>query len=176
MHPNICFIGFRASGKTTAASRLARAMPLKYMDMDEEIQNRCAESIREMVRDRGWEYFRDQEQRLLEELSKCFSLALATGGGVVLRAANREILKSRGFFTVYLQADADLIINRLTRDLNPDQRPALSGESLETEIRETMKARRELYLECADLVLKADLEPDRLVHRVTESYRRTVTR
>ncbi len=170
-YPNVCFIGCRASGKTTAASGLARVLPLQFMDTDQEIQKRFEKSIREMVSEQGWDYFRDQEQKLLEEISRFSKLAVATGGGMVLRAANREILKSPRFFTVYLQAEPDLIINRLSRDLNPDQRPALSGDGLETEIKKTLKARRELYLECADLVLEADQEPGRLVDQVMSAYK-----
>ncbi len=167
---NIYLIGPRASGKTTLAGELARRTGLTPVDTDEMLQQEQGRSIQEIVADHGWEHFRELEKKVLLYTAQSGSLVVASGGGVVLGSANRELLKDIRHLTVYLQADADLICSRLAEDPKPGQRPALSDLDFREEIRATLEKRQELYRECADIVLAADQSLELLAEEVSRVY------
>ncbi len=167
---NIYFIGPRASGKTTLAGEVARRTGLSSVDTDELLQQEQGQSIKEIVAEHGWEHFRELEKMILFRTAQSGSLAVATGGGVVLAPENRELLKGSGHLTVYLQADADLICARLARDPRPGQRPALSEMDFKEEVRVTLQERQGLYQECADIILSADKPLDKLAEEIASLY------
>ena len=167
---NIYFIGPRASGKTTLAGEVAPRTGLTSVDTDELLQQEQGQSIREIVAEHGWEHFRELEKIILFRTAQSGSLAVATGGGVVLAPENRELLKGSGHLTVYLQADADLICARLARDPKPGQRPALSDLDFKEEIRSTLKSRQALYKDCADIILASDKPLDQMGEEVARLY------
>jgi shikimate kinase len=90
---------------------------------------------------------------------------VATGGGVVLKARNRELL-TQGV-VVYLQADPDKVVARLMAELMPEQRPALTDLSLEEEVRKTVQDREPYYLAVAQLIAP-DRPLEELVGRLAE--------
>ena len=80
---------------------------------------------------------------------------LATGGGIVLRAENRELLRS-GAIVVWLKATPETILRRLSDDWTTvSRRPNLTTGGLD-EIREMLEHRTPLYRQCADLEVDTD--------------------
>lgn len=152
--PHLFLIGPRASGKTTLAALLARELCLPCCDMDERIVQKAGVSIADMVQEHGWEAFRALETQVLTELCAEEAQVVATGGGVVLAAGNRELLKATGL-TLYLQADAGVLLARLEQAPLEDQRPALSDLPLKRELETTLQEREPLYTASADVVLDA---------------------
>jgi len=167
---NIYIIGPRASGKTTLAGAIAAKTGLRAVDTDALLEERQEKSIQDLVADQGWERFRDLEEEILAHTAAASSLVVATGGGVVLRPGNRELLKRPDHLTVYLLADVYLMLQRLEQDPKPGQRPPLSSRSLEEEIRSTLTEREPLYRECADLVLPAEHPSEVLAAEVISIY------
>lgn len=167
---NIYLIGYRACGKTTLARKVAQSSDLKFLDTDQVLQENSGMSIDEMVSKHGWDYFRDIEKKILADTALMRGLVVATGGGIILREANRAILKNDKMLTVYLQADADLVLARLSSDPNPGQRPALSASSLALEVMDTLAQRRSLYLECADLTLDASQSIEDLTQKILDMF------
>jgi shikimate kinase len=89
---------------------------------------------------------------MLAELSEDNGLVLATGGGIILLAENRKMLRSRGF-VVYLRASVDQQTARTAKDKN---RPLLKlGEPREV-LEELMLVRDPLYTEVADMLIDTD--------------------
>ena len=66
---NIVLIGYRATGKSVVGIEVAKRLGLDFMDMDKEIETRQNATIQQMVDELGWEYFRNWERRLLQELA-----------------------------------------------------------------------------------------------------------
>lgn len=165
---NIYLTGYRASGKTTLAKKIAQSSDLKFLDTDQVIQKNCHMSIDEMVAKHGWDYFRDIEEKTLTDTVHMKKMVVATGGGIILRQSNREILKKDSMLTVYLQAEAELVLDRLSSDPNPKQRPALSSSPIALEVMNTLTEREPLYLECADLVLDASKSTEGLFQRILD--------
>ena len=111
----VCLIGMMGSGKSTAGRRIASLLGRRFLDADRELESRCGVPITTIFELEGEEGFRRRESQMLEELSARSGIVLATGGGVVTVARNRELLRSR-CFTIYLQAGAAELWHRLRND------------------------------------------------------------
>lgn len=134
---SIVLVGMPGGGKSTVGRHLARHLGWRFVDSDHEIERRVGSSIREYFDRQGEAAFRDIEQRVIEELvADAKSLVLATGGGAVLREANREVLRRAGA-VVYLRSAPEELFRRLRHDT---QRPLL-------QVRDPLKRLRDLYQE-----------------------------
>lgn len=157
----IILIGLPGSGKSTVGRQLARRLGASFIDSDQEIELRLGCSIREFFEREGEESFRDVEQATLNELTQAqtpaellqpapATVVLSTGGGSVLRPANRVALRSCGK-VVYLHSQADDIFKRLRHDRN---RPLLQvGDPLQR-LRDLYAVRDPLYRETAHFVVE----------------------
>lgn len=124
---NIILIGFMGTGKTTVGRALASQLGMTQVDMDEAIVQREGRTIAEIFSDAGEAYFRDVESEVLLELVNREKLVITTGGGAVLREANRAIMLQKGL-VIALDATEEEIVNRVKND--PD-RPLLAGDPRE---------------------------------------------
>jgi shikimate kinase len=161
---NIYLVGPRACGKTTIGRMLAKALHRPFMDLDEEFVETTGRTIADVVETEGWEGFRELETAVLAAVAETPGNVVATGGGVVLKARNRELLG--GGVVVYLQADPEKVVARLMDELLPEQRPALTDLSLEDEVRKTVLEREPYYMAVAQLVAP-DAPLEELAERIT---------
>jgi shikimate kinase len=164
----ITLIGYRGCGKSTVADLLSRRLGLPWRDADAVLETRVGCSIAALVSDRGEPAFRDEESQVLAELLAGEPCILATGGGVVLRPENRDLLRRRARPVIWLTAPADVVRERLAADpTTADRRPALSGIDPLAEVAATLIAREPLYRECADLTIDTGAEsPEQIVDRI----------
>ncbi|WP_288009411.1 shikimate kinase [Kyrpidia sp.] len=146
---NLYLIGFMGSGKTTVGRLLAERLGWSFADTDDEIVRKEGMDIPEIFAKGGESFFRDLEQATLLELSGRSGWVIATGGGIVLRGRNVEIMKASGK-TVYLSAREDVLVARLVGD--PAVRPLLGGDSRIARVHELLQERRGMY-EWADLTI-----------------------
>ena len=133
------------SGKTTVGRQLARRLGLPFFDSDHLIEERLGCSIREFFAREGEAAFRDLEQQVLAELAQGPSGVIATGGGAVLREANRSCLRAAGH-VVYLRSSPEELYRRLKRDTT---RPLLQVADPLARLRELYDQRDPLYGEAA---------------------------
>jgi shikimate kinase len=153
---NIYLIGFRCTGKTSVGRALARALDRPFVDADRVLVEEAGATVAEIVERGGWDDFRDREKKVLGRLSSMNGHVIATGGGVVLDAENRAMLRQTGR-VVWLRAGVATIRHRMTADHHSEaQRPALTPMGLEAEIRETLAQRDPLYREVADFTVETD--------------------
>jgi shikimate kinase len=145
----IHLIGYRGTGKSAVARQLALRLGWDWVDADVELELRAGKSIAAIFADDGEPAFRDLESAMLAELVGRERSVLATGGGIVLRAENRELLRS-GAIVVWLKADCETILRRLSDDwTTAARRPDLTTGGLD-EIREMLGRRTPLYQQCAN--------------------------
>jgi shikimate kinase len=137
-------------GKSTAGRHLARHLGWRFADSDVEIEHEIGSSIRAYFEQHGEDSFRAIEQRVLSRLSGEDHLVLATGGGAVLREANRMALSRPGNQAVYLRASPEDLARRLRRDT---QRPLLQGVDPLRKLRELYRLRDPLYREVAGYII-----------------------
>jgi len=145
---NLFLIGYRCTGKSTVAEILAGKLGRSWTDADAILEARQGRTIAEIFAEEGETGFRDREALLLEELCGRRQHIVATGGGVVLQAANRERLRASGF-CIWLTADAHTIAERIEADpMTRLRRPNLRCGGL-AEVEELLKIREPFYRDCA---------------------------
>ncbi len=154
----VVLVGYRCTGKSSVAPRVARALGWTSVDMDDAIVCRSGKSIREIFRVEGEEGFRQREADLLAELVRQPNLVIAAGGGVVLRPENRRIL--RPLPVVWLRARPEVIVRRLVADARSgENRPPLTDLDLQDEIVVLLQQRTPLYEAVAKLTIDTDELP-----------------
>jgi len=162
MTGRIILIGMPASGKTTVGRAVAQALSLPFHDCDREVERLTGRTIPEIFAAEGEEAFRAVESRTLAALCTAEApCVIATGGGAVLSAENRRLLRRSG--TVFW-LDRDLE-NIMSTDCSG--RPLLSGGA--EALRTLYKNRRGLYAACAYLLV-----PDGTITQVTDYILQTV--
>jgi shikimate kinase len=146
----IACVGLPGSGKSTVGRQLARRMGCAFIDSDHVIEHRIGCSIREFFEREGEPAFRDMEEAMIDELTLGGPCVLSTGGGAVLRPANRQHLHARTT-TVYLHSAPEEVFRRLRHDQN---RPLLQVADPLVRLKELYVVRDPLYRETAHLVIE----------------------
>lgn len=124
----ILLIGYMCVGKTTLGRAVAKAMGLRFYDLDWYIEERYHTTVTDIFATKGEAGFRDVEQRMLHEVAEFEDIVLACGGGTPTFADNMAYMNSVAH-TVYLKADADTILSHLA--MGRSNRPLLAGKSAE---------------------------------------------
>lgn len=144
---NLVLVGPMGAGKSSIGRRLAERFGMAFVDADREIEARCGTTVSTIFECEGEAGFRARERESLAALLAGEGRLLATGGGVVLDAGNRRLLRERGF-VVWLQVGVEEQLQRLARDRS---RPLLQREDREAVLRRLAEERAPLYAEVADL-------------------------
>lgn len=146
----LALVGYRGTGKSTVGQLVADRLGWEYVDADLELEARAGRSIRSIFEEDGETAFRDLEELVLADLAATGRVVLATGGGAVIRAANRECLRHFGT-VVWLTASPRVLAGRLSA--NPVAvavRPALTYAGTLDEIEQVLAHRTALYRDAAD--------------------------
>lgn len=161
---NIVLIGYRGVGKSEVGGIVARRLGMKYVGMDAAIVTRAGMPIPEIVAQHGWPHFRDMESAEVRELAGLDNLVIDTGGGVIERPENIEVLRKNARL-FWLQASVTTIVARIQDNA---ERPALtSGKSFTDEVAEVLERRTPLYAGAAHHAIETDaLTPDQVAERI----------
>ncbi len=166
----IFLIGYRCSGKTTVGPLVAARLGWEFVDADVLLEARAGKSIARIFADDGEPAFRDLEANLLAELAENSNRVLSTGGGVILRPSNRELLQARGF-VAWLDAPAELIWERMQLDPTTlARRPNLTAAGGLQEVKELLAVREPLYRETAHAAFPADRSPEWLADAIVQVW------
>lgn len=157
---NIILIGMPSSGKTTMGKMLAEKLNRKFFDIDKLIEEE-GKTITEIFEEKGEEYFRDLESKVLEDISKENGLVIASGGGTPLRAENRDYI-SQNSLVIYLKRDLE--------KLETSGRPL--SKNLEN-LKKLYSERKKIYEDLANI--KTDVIEDKtdnleLIIKEVENY------
>jgi shikimate kinase len=149
---NIFLVGPMGAGKSTIGRQLAQSLGYEFQDSDQEIQRRTGVDIATIFEFEGEEGFRNRERQVIEELVQQDNIVLATGGGAVMVAENRQQLAARGF-VIYLHCSPEQQYARTARDRN---RPLLDTEDPQQRLRDLMAEREPVYRQVADMVVSTE--------------------
>lgn len=148
---NLVLVGPMGAGKTTIGKRLARRFGLNFIDLDRVIEQASGARVALIFEHEGESGFREREHRALAEACARGGQLIATGGGAVLRADNRALLRGAGF-VVWLRTPVERQLQRLARDTS---RPLLATPDREQRLVEMARLRDPLYREVAHLVFES---------------------
>jgi shikimate kinase len=151
----IFLIGYRGTGKTTVARLVAQRLGRESIDADREIERRAGKTIAAIFADEGEPPFRELESAVIADLART-SLVISTGGGAVLRAANRAAMQAAGPI-VWLTASVDAIAVRIAADAATARlRPNLTAIGGKAEIAAVLAERMPIYKACATFVVDTE--------------------
>ena len=153
---SIVLIGMMGAGKSSVGRCLHRRTGWVLLDIDELVASRFGMSIPEIFAEHGEEKFREAEMEALRRIRTEEQTIIVTGGGIVLRKENVEILRSQAVI-VWLDADAETLFARASRKQN---RPLLQTKNPRKTFSQIHSARRPLYANIADIRLDASVLTD----------------
>jgi shikimate kinase len=163
---NLILIGFMGTGKTTIGKRVARSLGYRFVDTDQLIAKKAGKGIPAIFADEGEEAFRQLETEVLRECAAGERQVISTGGGIVTRPENRELLMASGY-VVWLKAAPDTIYQRVRRSRD---RPLLRTPDPQATIAELLGQRNGLYEASQHLTIVTDgLTPEETAFGVSES-------
>jgi shikimate kinase len=148
--PRLALVGLPGSGKSTVGRQLARRLGVPFTESDHVIEQHIGCSIRSFFDSQGEDAFRDLEQGVIDELMQSGSGVIATGGGAVLRQANRDRLRAAAK-VIYLRSTPEEVFRRLRHDTN---RPLLQVDDPMARLRDLHAQRDPLYRETAHFVIE----------------------
>lgn len=157
-------IGPRGSGKTTIGKKLAEKTGYQFIDTDKLIFEHAGMSIADIVKQQGWDYFRQLESQILSSIEPQKAI-VSTGGGIILASENQQVMRDNGT-VIYLRSTPETLAQRLAAEPQAEQRPSLTGKSLLEEIEEVMEQRDPIYLSTAHHVIDANQSIDAIINQI----------
>jgi len=148
MKNKVVLIGMPGCGKSTIGKLVSKELNLNFLDMDNYIEDMTSKTIPQLF-EQGEDYFRDFETLACKELSEKSNTLISSGGGVVKRKENVEILKKESYI-IFIDRPLEELLN----DIDISTRPLLK-EGREKLIK-LYEERYELYKSAADEIVIND--------------------
>lgn len=162
---NLFLVGLPGAGKSTLGRQLARRLHKRFVDADAELERHLGVSIPTIFEIEGEAGFRDREEATIAELTRLQDVVLSTGGGAVLRPANRLLLKENGT-VIYLHAEPSTLWERVRHSRN---RPLLQTGDPMARLLQLYGERDALYREVANHVVESERNEVMRLVRLFES-------
>jgi shikimate kinase len=168
----VVLVGLMGAGKTCIGRRLAQRLKLAFVDADAEIEAAAGCTIADIFKYYGEREFRDGERRVILRLLDRPAHVLATGGGAFMDPVVRARLRERAI-TVWLRADLDLLVGRVTR--KGEARPLIAGRDAREVLARLIDERYPVYAQADIAIDSARESPDATVARVLAALKAFVT-
>ncbi len=140
---NVFLVGFMGSGKTTTGKELAKMLGFRFLDTDQLIEQTSGKEIKAVFEEKGENYFRSEESRIIKSLNTKKNYVISTGGGAWLFEENRvELLKSG--WCVWLKVSPEKALKRLGAHIHLRPLLASSADPLKT-IKALLSERDKIY-------------------------------
>ena len=147
LNRHVYIIGMPGSGKSSLGRRVASNLGLPFIDTDQRIEQSVGCSTSDIFAHYGEQAFRNAETNMLIELSREQGSIVSTGGGLVLRDVNREIMRNTGVIVLL-----DRPLEEIMGDIKLNRRPLLAQKGL-GEVERLYHERIDLYCKEADATL-----------------------
>lgn len=161
---NIALIGMPSSGKSTIASILSETLNKTLIDTDIEIENKLNQPISSFLTKQNEEQFRDIESNIIDDISKGNNQIISTGGGVIKRKENIDMLK-RNALIIFIDRSLELLQATNTRPLSSNK----------NDLEQLYNIRYPLYLNSCDYVIKNNNTIEETVKEIIEVYNENIS-
>src|SRR5580700_7239955 len=160
---SIVLVGMMGVGKSSIGRRLATRLGIPFVDADAEIEKAAGMSIADIFARHGEADFRSGEQRVIARLLEGGPQVLATGGGAVMNADTRALIKTKGV-SIWLSADFDVLMRRINKRKN--DRPMLQTADPAATLRDLLVAREPAYAQAHLTVQSREVPHDAIVSEI----------
>jgi shikimate kinase len=161
---SIVLVGMMGAGKSSVGRRLAARLGISFVDADAEIEQAAGMTIPEIFSSHGEPYFRAGEARVIARLLNSGPQVLATGGGSMMDASTRALIRDKGV-SIWLKADLDTLLRRTKRR---NDRP------LAEKIKDLLPLREPIYSQ-ADIVVQSRDDPhDTIIDEIIVALPKTL--
>jgi shikimate dehydrogenase len=167
-YDNISLIGFMGCGKTTVGRILAKKLEYSFKDIDTLIEEREGQTITQIFRTQGEQYFRSKEKAVLSEIQTGKNAVYACGGGIAQDPANRKTL-AQNSLVVWLHSPLEIIHQRIA----PGSRPLLDGDGQGEKPGILFTQRIPYYAKTTDLAVFNNTPPEKTAERIHEEIHKS---
>lgn len=151
-HRKIVLIGLMGAGKSTLGRQIAASLGISFYDTDHEIEDLTGATIPLIFDIEGEEGFRRRETDVLRHLlNQQNDMVIATGGGIVMKPENRQLLINHGY-NIYLKVPINILYKRTSLSKN---RPLLNEGSPKQILKNLLEIREPYYTEVANYVFES---------------------
>ena len=165
---NIILTGFMGTGKTLVGKELAKGLKMSYLDTDKLIEKREKAKICRIFQEKGEDYFRRLETKIIKEVSSLDRCVISTGGGAILKKENLAALKRKGVI-ICLSANPKVILKRTSKSQN---RPLLKSKDPKSRVLGLLSQRRSFYEKADFEVDTSELATSEVVERIVDFLRK----
>ena len=166
MKKNLVLTGMMGVGKSTIGKSLAKKLKFNFADIDKIIEAKEKNTIKEIFKNKGENYFRKIEKNVTFEILKNNNLVIALGGGAFVNKLIRSQVKSTSI-SFWLNLNTKLLLKRLK---NAKKRPLLNEVNLEVSINKIYSERKKFYNQ-SNFKIKCDLlDIKQIVDKIIELY------
>lgn len=169
MKKNIILVGFMGTGKTVVGKIVAEKLKMEFIDTDKIIEEKEKDRIPRIFQVKGEKYFREVEEKVVEEVSKKENCVIATGGGAIIREKNFNNLKRNGII-ICLEAEPSIILLRTSK--TEDRPLLLKNKDVISTIRHLIKLRKPYYDKADYKIDTTPLSPEQVSEKIIEIWRK----
>ena len=162
---NLILVGMMGSGKSTIGALISKKLNIKFIDIDNVLENDSKMKIEEIFEKKGESFFRSLEEKItlksLESINNVISLG---GGGFINEKIRNEVLKNN--FSFWLNCDTQTLLNRIKKN---KKRPIAFSLS-DSELTELITKRTKIYSKAQFKINCHKLTKIEIVEKILKVY------
>jgi shikimate kinase len=137
---NLVLIGMMGSGKSTIGFLISKRLNIKFIDIDNVLENDSKMKIAEIFKKKGEKIFRNLEEKItLKLLNSTDNVISLGGGGFINEKIRKEVLKNNISF--WLNCDTQTLLNRIKKN----QKRPIAFNLSDGELTELITKRTKIY-------------------------------
>ena len=162
---NLVFLGMMGSGKSSIGYLVSKKLSLKFIDIDNLIEEEAGTNISKIFKDKGEDYFRSLEEKItLNTLKNTHTVVSLGGGGFINDKIRKEVLTNH--FSFWLNWDESVLLKRI---INSKKRP-LAFHSTDQEVKQLIKKRSIIYSKAQFKINCNKLTKTEIVKKIIKIY------
>ena len=162
---NLVFLGMMGSGKSSIGYLVSKKLSLKFIDIDNLIEEEAGTNISKIFKDKGEDYFRSLEEKItLNTLKNTHTVVSLGGGGFINDKIRKEVLTNH--FSFWLNWDESVLLKRI---INSKKRP-LAFHSTDQEVKQLIKKRSIIYSKAQFKINCNKLTKTEIVKKIIKNY------
>ena len=164
---NLVLIGMMGSGKSTIGFLISKRLNIKFIDIDNVLENDSKMKIAEIFKKRGEKFFRNLEEKItLKLLNSTGNVISLGGGGFINEKIRKEVLKNNISF--WLNCDTQTLLNRIKKN----QKRPIAFNLSDSELTELITKRTKIYSKAQFKINCHKLSKTEIVKKILKIHER----